>query len=81
VTDKPHASPAHHTEQGHDEVPQHSPPRQIKQGNDEIPQHSPTIHTEQVARDMPEPPQQAQPIRKRGLPSEKEDEGTAEWEV
>jgi hypothetical protein len=34
-----------------------------------------------VARDMPEPRQQAQPIRKRGLPSKKEDEDAAEWEV
>jgi hypothetical protein len=91
----PHTSPARHTEQEHDEVPHSSPTpsklltdkphaspaRHTEQGHDEVPQCSPTTHTEQVARDMPEPPQQAQPIRKRGLPSEKEDEGAAEWEV
>jgi hypothetical protein len=91
-TDKPHTSLARHTEQGHDEVPQRSPTpskvmtdkphtslaRQTKQGHDEVPQDSLATCTEQVPHDMPEPPQQARPIPKRGLPNEKEDEGATD---
>jgi hypothetical protein len=86
MTDPPQTSPARHTEQGHDEMPQCSPARLIEQGHEEMPQCSPAHHIEQGHDEMPhpcpteqrpndplEPSQQARPIPKQGLPSEKED--------
>ena len=59
-------------------MPQRSLARHIEQVHDEMPHPCPT---EQGPDVPPEPSQQARPIPKQGLPSEKEDEGAHESEA
>jgi hypothetical protein len=79
MPNEPHTSLARQSEQGHDEMPQHSLACHINQGHDHV--MSQPCPTKQGPNDLSEPSEQAPPIPKQGLPSEKENERTPVFEA